>query len=274
MTSYTDSETPSWSKEAGAEDAEQNLLPNPDSSASHSPHRATSALRTKQYLLLALSILLTSITSGVCVFMLMSVSQRKPAQNINTLTSCNPVLPPPPPPPHPSSRIPLYNSRETILTPIKPTASLTSIDQRYEKLHTYTDFSSPDDAISASAWNEYVINGFVALPHAWAQDRGWPLGREMPGDPQKGIYVVDGFHQLHCLRSALPALRPTHTEHNPYETSSKPLLRRAPTSDYMSSGRDAAVRAERYVFCRGWPGEIVSELGGVTRMGCGEEYLL
>ncbi|KAI9640471.1 hypothetical protein NHQ30_011217 [Ciborinia camelliae] len=235
MTSYTDSETPSWSKEAGAEDAEQNLLPNPDSSASHSPHRATSALRTKQYLLLALSILLTSITSGVCVFMLMSVSQRKPAQNINTLTSCNP---------------------------------------RYEKLHTYTDFSSPDDAISASAWNEYVINGFVALPHAWAQDRGWPLGREMPGDPQKGIYVVDGFHQLHCLRSALPALRPTHTEHNPYETSSKPLLRRAPTSDYMSSGRDAAVRAERYVFCRGWPGEIVSELGGVTRMGCGEEYLL
>lgn len=114
-------------------------------------------------------------------------------------------------------------SSPTLLT--HETVSLSNIDQTYQKLHTYTDFSSPDDSISAAAWDQYVINGFVALPHTWAQDRGWPLGREMPGDVEKGIYVVDGFHQLHCLVCFLqPQPSPDPPSNSPSHYFSLPLI--------------------------------------------------
>ncbi|KAA8570256.1 hypothetical protein EYC84_002568 [Monilinia fructicola] len=165
MASYEDSETPRWSKE----DAEQSLLSNNERSTSTSQARNHPGilLGPKHYILLGLSFLFISLTSGFSVYVLMSLTQLKSLHNMD---------------PHAD-------------------ASLSTVDQTYQKLHTYTDFSSPDDAVSAAAWDRYVVNGFVALPHAWARDRGWPLGRDMPGDGEKGIYVVDGFHQLHCLMS-------------------------------------------------------------------------
>ena len=72
--------------------------------------------------------------------------------------------------------------------------------------HTYTEYSSLDKVVADKAWNAFVINGFVALPKAWTADRHWPAGREMPGDTDKGIYVVDGFHQLHCVVEAPAAV--------------------------------------------------------------------
>lgn len=71
-------------------------------------------------------------------------------------------------------------------------------------MYTSTQFSSSDPAVANAAWDSYKINGFVALPHSWVSDltRGeGPFGRPMPSDPSKGIYVVDGMHQLHCLMS-------------------------------------------------------------------------
>ncbi|KAB8299043.1 hypothetical protein EYC80_001172 [Monilinia laxa] len=160
MSSYDDPEPPRWSKE----DSEQSLLPNNEHLPSHPP---STPLRTKHYILLGISLLITSIISGLSVYILTSLTQLKSLQSADS----------------------------------HPDATLSTIDLTYQKLHTYTNFSSPDDSISAAAWNQYVINGFIALPHAWARDRGWPLGRDMPGDNSKGIYVVDGFHQLHCLMS-------------------------------------------------------------------------
>lgn len=73
------------------------------------------------------------------------------------------------------------------------------MEEKWEPFETYTEYSSNDEAAVSEAWNRYNINGVVALPQSWAVDRHWPTGREMPGDTDKGIYVVDGFHQLHCL---------------------------------------------------------------------------
>lgn len=75
------------------------------------------------------------------------------------------------------------------------------MDDHWTTFSTYTDYSSDDPNIANKVWNEYVINGFVALPHSWATNKQWPKARDMPGDTDKGIYVVDGFHQLHCLMS-------------------------------------------------------------------------
>ena len=76
------------------------------------------------------------------------------------------------------------------------------MEETWQTLQTLTEYSSSDLATANAAWDRYKINGFVALPKAWTADRQWPSARDMPGDTDKGIYVVDGFHQLHCLVSS------------------------------------------------------------------------
>ena len=73
------------------------------------------------------------------------------------------------------------------------------MDEKWQMFETVTEYSSDDPNVVDEAWKNFVINGFVALPRTWAADRQWPPARDMPGDTAKGIYVVDGFHQLHCL---------------------------------------------------------------------------
>ena len=70
-----------------------------------------------------------------------------------------------------------------------------------------TDYSSHDPNVVEAAWDRFVVNGFVALPLSWAKESQWPVARSMPGDASKGIYVVDGFHQLHCLVSQISPSR-------------------------------------------------------------------
>ena len=73
------------------------------------------------------------------------------------------------------------------------------MEERWQTFQTITEYSSDDPDVVNEAWNRFVVNGFVALPQSWTVNRQWPPAREMPGDTEKGIYVVDGFHQLHCL---------------------------------------------------------------------------
>ncbi|KAH8653081.1 hypothetical protein BGZ60DRAFT_343288, partial [Tricladium varicosporioides] len=51
--------------------------------------------------------------------------------------------------------------------------------------------------------------GFVAIPHTEAAEYGLPRAQDFPDDPRKGIYVLGGFHDLHCvmyLREAIQDL--------------------------------------------------------------------
>lgn len=85
-------------------------------------------------------------------------------------------------------------------------AGIESVGEKWSTFQTVTEYSSDNPAIVSEAWARFVINGFVALPNSWAAERQWPAAREMPEDTDKGIYVVDGFHQLHCVvRSRAPS---------------------------------------------------------------------
>jgi len=42
--------------------------------------------------------------------------------------------------------------------------------------------------------------GVVAVPKKWAQEKGLPLGSTWPWNPDKAIYLVNAYHQLHCLK--------------------------------------------------------------------------
>ncbi|ESZ91308.1 hypothetical protein SBOR_8307 [Sclerotinia borealis F-4128] len=80
----------------------------------------------------------------------------------------------------------------------------------WDQFHTYTEYSDVNQSISDAAWESFTTNGFVAIPHNEAADFGLPLAEDFPDDPSKGVYVLSGFHQVHCviyLRDVITDLR-------------------------------------------------------------------
>lgn len=52
------------------------------------------------------------------------------------------------------------------------------------------------------AWDEINIDaGTVALGDAYVETMGLPKAQRFPWDKSKGIYYINGFHNLHCLVS-------------------------------------------------------------------------
>ena len=69
-----------------------------------------------------------------------------------------------------------------------------------QSIRTEPSYASLNRSIADAAWNNYTVNGHVALTTTWAANHGLNTGEtKMPGDDGKSIYVVDAFHQLHCL---------------------------------------------------------------------------
>ena len=56
-----------------------------------------------------------------------------------------------------------------------------------------------------AAWNS--INdehGVVALDRVWAEQQGLPASMVLPSQPNKAIYYLEAYHQLHCAVGYLP----------------------------------------------------------------------
>lgn len=43
--------------------------------------------------------------------------------------------------------------------------------------------------------------GWVELSHAYAQQRDMSPGLYLPDNPRMGLFILDGYHQMHCLVS-------------------------------------------------------------------------
>ena len=82
-------------------------------------------------------------------------------------------------------------------------AGIHDYGEEWQQFWTQTEFSSPDHEINNKAWSSFTTTGFVALPHTWAAEQNLPEAGLWPDDPSKGVYVVDGFHQIHCVVSLL-----------------------------------------------------------------------
>lgn len=48
-------------------------------------------------------------------------------------------------------------------------------------------------------WNP----GWIALKDSVTQAKGLPLSMQWPWDKTKGIYLIHGFHSMHCVVSVL-----------------------------------------------------------------------
>ena len=67
----------------------------------------------------------------------------------------------------------------------------------------WSKYSSPrlEDTLAVDkAWDDILpAHGIVAVDHAWAAKKGLPETISLPSDPSKGAYIIDAYHQIHCL---------------------------------------------------------------------------
>ncbi|KAF2454429.1 hypothetical protein BDY21DRAFT_103594 [Lineolata rhizophorae] len=66
--------------------------------------------------------------------------------------------------------------------------------------------------------NINVDAGLVALSDEWVREHGLQLGQRFPWDDTKGIYVLEGFHSMHCLKSIHDALTKLKAKRRPIYT--------------------------------------------------------
>ncbi|TGO31447.1 hypothetical protein BHYA_0782g00030 [Botrytis hyacinthi] len=81
---------------------------------------------------------------------------------------------------------------------------LTSEKNRWRQFQWNTNlYSSADpqneDYINA-AWDQIVpAFGIVAVDHEWAAEHNLPASMSLPSNASRGVYIVDAYHQIHCL---------------------------------------------------------------------------
>ena len=57
-----------------------------------------------------------------------------------------------------------------------------------------------DEAVADRLWEDINIdNGTVALTDSETEAMGLPTAQRFPWDQEKGIYLLNGFHSMHCL---------------------------------------------------------------------------
>ncbi|KAL3478696.1 hypothetical protein BJX99DRAFT_224186 [Aspergillus californicus] len=64
-----------------------------------------------------------------------------------------------------------------------------------------TDYSSLNNTLADNLWHSINIDsGVVALPDSFAASHNLRKAQRFPWDTSKGIYILHGFHNLHCLK--------------------------------------------------------------------------
>lgn len=63
-------------------------------------------------------------------------------------------------------------------------------------------FTNENRTIADAAWSSPDLDsevGLVALTNEYAKSKGLLPAQRWPWDHSKGIYILNGFHNLHCL---------------------------------------------------------------------------
>lgn len=66
----------------------------------------------------------------------------------------------------------------------------------------YTPYATTNLSEAASLWDDIDFDsGFIALDYEYAEAKGLPKSQPFPWDDTKGIYLINAYHSLHCLKS-------------------------------------------------------------------------
>lgn len=103
--------------------------------------------------------------------------------------------------------------RNTLSTPPPPpfVTSQSSDISKYAKiprnvpnnLHQDGTYTSHNRTVAIAAWDEVRIDlGMVALPDEFVEEHDLMPAQRFPWDADKGIYLINAWHNLHCLVSS------------------------------------------------------------------------
>lgn len=72
-----------------------------------------------------------------------------------------------------------------------------------------TIFSGSNRSLADEAWSspEFLTDiGAVALSDDWVRSKDLPEAQRFPWDHSKGVYILNGFHNMHCLVGSVPLI--------------------------------------------------------------------
>ncbi|KAI1327327.1 hypothetical protein F5Y16DRAFT_198762 [Xylariaceae sp. FL0255] len=73
---------------------------------------------------------------------------------------------------------------------------------REEPIFVKTKYDSENETLQDQLWHDISVDSaYVALDDEWATQRGLPIAQRFPWDHSKGLYLLHGFHNLHCLKT-------------------------------------------------------------------------
>ncbi|KAJ5972732.1 uncharacterized protein N7479_002650 [Penicillium vulpinum] len=185
-----------------------------------------------------------------------------------------------------------YRRRFLILIPILSLSLITNIitlsiilsspkphqaPSKYANLHLthtepyvlLTDYSSTNTTFTDTLWHSINIDsGVVALSDSFAASHNLRTAQRFPWDTTKGIYILHGFHNLHCLKIisiSLFEFQSNRTQSRPWHHIAHCLdaLRRQILCDADDTPRATERRVEvvsgvgQHRVCRDW-GELES----------------
>ncbi|KAL8760670.1 MAG: hypothetical protein Q9184_003155 [Pyrenodesmia sp. 2 TL-2023] len=85
----------------------------------------------------------------------------------------------------------------------------------------HTDYNGQDQALANDLWDALgaeIDSGFIAVTDEWAAANDLLEAQRFPWDTTKGIYLVNGQHNLHCLKNIRSAYMEYHTGRNQSKT--------------------------------------------------------
>ncbi|KAL4794452.1 hypothetical protein BDV19DRAFT_365048 [Aspergillus venezuelensis] len=127
-----------------------------------------------------------------------------------------------------------------------------------------TDYASPNTSLSDPLWNSINIDaGVIALSDSYAESHNLRTAQRFPWDTSKGIYIIHGYHNLHCLKIihiSLSEFRSNKTQSRSWHHISHCIdaLRRQILCDADDTPRATERRKEvvtgigQYRQCRDW----------------------
>lgn len=63
-----------------------------------------------------------------------------------------------------------------------------------------TPYFGEDGTVANSLWDAISVdNGTVALDDSYVASMGLLVSQRFPWDNSKGLYLLNGYHSLHCL---------------------------------------------------------------------------
>ena len=74
-----------------------------------------------------------------------------------------------------------------------------------------TDYTSKNLTLADEMFKTLSADeGVIALPIEWAKEKGLPISTGLfPWDKNKRMYVVNGYHSIHCIVRPITSYQPS-----------------------------------------------------------------